>query len=290
MTNLWRHFEVWRAAWQAQTHLPAGPAPRGRELDFLPAVLEIQESPPSPIGRAVTITIIAAVLVGILWATFGRVDIVAVAQGKIIPSGYSKVIQPLESGVITAIHVRNGQAVRTGEVLIELDPTISGADQERLVNELRAAKVDAARLRALLAGQTALDAPEGADPRYVALQQQRLRDQLAEHQARVEAAKFLVEERKAALEGTKADVARLEAIVPIHAQRVDAYQAMLAKAAMSKVEYMEAEEQLINKTQELAAQRQRLIQDTAALAEARQNAHALLSEFQQTHQAELTEA
>ena len=121
--------------------------------DFLPAALEIQQSPASPLGRAIMFTIMGCVAAGILWAYVDAVDILAVAQGKIIPSGHSKIIQPLESGVIRAIYVRDAQAVRAGEPLIGLDTTATGADQDRSKNELVSARVEAARLRAVLKGQ-----------------------------------------------------------------------------------------------------------------------------------------
>src|SRR5512146_550394 len=175
-----RHWTVWKAAWQAESSRQIGTAPGGRATEFLPAVLEIQHAPPSPIGRAILWTIMAVFTFGVLWATLGWIDIVATAQGKVIPSGYSKIIQPYETGVIAAIHVQDGQPVRKGEVLIELDPTQNRADQNRASNEYHAAKVDAARLRALIAGQPAFVAPPDSDPQYVLLQQQLLRDQLSE--------------------------------------------------------------------------------------------------------------
>src|ERR1700692_2497182 len=88
------------------------------ELAFLPAALEIAETPPSPIGRAVVATIIAIFCVAMAWATIGKVDIVVTANGKIIPSGRTKLIQPLEAGVVRAILVHDGQQVRAGESLI----------------------------------------------------------------------------------------------------------------------------------------------------------------------------
>jgi hemolysin D len=109
--------------------------PKGRELEFLPAVLELQESPPSPAGRSIIFLIIGLFTAALLWSVFGHIDIVAVAQGKIIPSDYSKVIQPLESGIIKKIHVREGRHVKSGDVLIELDATTTGADRERFSNE-----------------------------------------------------------------------------------------------------------------------------------------------------------
>jgi len=99
------------------------------ELAFLPAALEIVETPPSPIGRAIGATLVAVFCVALVWATFGHVDIVASASGKVIPSSRVKLIQPFETGVVRSIHVRDGQSVKAGEVLIELDPSITAAEQ-----------------------------------------------------------------------------------------------------------------------------------------------------------------
>lgn len=120
------------------------------ELEFLPAALEVIETPPSPAGRAVLWTIIAFFLIALLWACIGKVDIVAVAQGKIVPSGRVKVIQSLEAGVVKAIHVEEGQSVEAGRVLVELDSTLSEADRKRLHNEWLAAELDRVRLKILL--------------------------------------------------------------------------------------------------------------------------------------------
>lgn len=255
-------------------------------------MLEVQDAPPSPIGRAITWTIVAVFTVAILWATFGHLDVVAVAQGKIIPSGYSKVIQPViqqfESGIVRAIHVQDGQVVKKGDVLIELDPTQNRADQERAMNEHRAAKVEAARLRALIAGKAMFEAPPEGNPSYVLLQQQLLRDQLTEYQARMDAAQHLIDQRKAALDGTKENIRRLEATVPMETERAEAYRKLLDNQFVSRMDFLQFEEQRIDKAQELAGQKKKVIQDQAALAEAEKNYRALISEFQQSKQTELS--
>src|SRR6516162_9040425 len=95
--------------------LPALKLPDRRrefELAFLPAALEVLETPPSPVGRAVSITVISLFCLAFGWAIYADVDMVASAQGKIVPSGRSKVIQPLEMGVVRAIHVRDDQEVK----------------------------------------------------------------------------------------------------------------------------------------------------------------------------------
>src|SRR5215467_1487436 len=133
--------------------LPPGPnRPDKHQLAFLPAALEIVETPPSPIGRAIGVTIIALFGLALTWTSLGEVDIIAAAPGKIIPSGRTKVIQPFETGVVRAIHVRDGQSVNVGEVLIELDPTMNEAERNHLRSDLISAQLDVARLRAGLSG------------------------------------------------------------------------------------------------------------------------------------------
>jgi len=120
------------------------------EIAFLPAALEIVESPPSPTGRAIGVTIIALFCLALAWAAFGKIDIVASAPGKIITSGRTKTIQPYETGVVRAIHVRDGMAVKAGDVLIELDTTMNLAERDHIKSDLIAAQLDIARLRAAL--------------------------------------------------------------------------------------------------------------------------------------------
>src|SRR5258708_1570936 len=114
---------------------------------FLPAALEIVDTPASPAGRAVALVIIAIFCVSLAWASLGKIDIVASASGKIVPSGGTKVIQPFETGIVRAIHVRDGQHVNAGEVLIELDPTINESERNHFQADLTAAKLEIARLK-----------------------------------------------------------------------------------------------------------------------------------------------
>lgn len=284
-----RHWTLWKTAWQAESSRSDGSAVSGGLVaEFLPAVLETQQVPPSPIGRAILWTILAAFTTAGLWTAVGRIDIVATAQGKIIPSGYSKIIQPYESAVIAAIHVQDGQAVKQGDVLIDLDSTLNRADYDRVFNEYQAARVDAARLRALVKGRATFEAPSGADEAYVVLQQQLLQDQLAEYHAKLAAAQHLVDQRLAAMEQTRENILRLEATVPMEVERTEVYKRLLEHEAVSKMDFLQAEEQRIDKVQELAGQKKKLQQDQAALAEAEKHFRAMALEFQQMKQAELS--
>jgi hemolysin D len=159
------------------------------ETEFLPAALEIVETPPSPAGRIIAGSISAFLVIAVFWAIFGSVDIIATAPGKIVPTGRTKVIQPLESGVVHAIHVQDGQHVRAGDVLIEIDTTISAAERDRLTSEHMQAMLDVARLKAALDlngdPATSFVPPQGATETQIALQETLLTNQVDEIRAKL---------------------------------------------------------------------------------------------------------
>ena len=107
------------------------------DYEFLPEAIEIEETPPSPFGRILLWAIVLLIVGAFLWSYFGKVDEEVVARGKVIPDGMVKVIQPSETGVIRAIHVEEGQRVKEGDLLIELDPTITQAEVEAQRNHSR---------------------------------------------------------------------------------------------------------------------------------------------------------
>src|SRR5437764_4457195 len=198
---------------------------REHELAFLPAALEIVETPPSPIGRAIGATIIAVFVLAVAWACLGTVDIVASAPGKIVPSGRSKIIQPFEIGVVRGIHVHDGDIVKAGQVLIELDPTINAAERERLQGDLIAAQLDIARLRAALAdGRDPVadfHPPVEASPALVATQRQYLISQIAEHRSKIAALDRQLAQKEAEQATSAATIAKIEALIPLLRAQVD---------------------------------------------------------------------
>jgi hemolysin D len=119
----------------------------GRDREFLPAALEILETPPPPLPVAMMATICVFALAALIWSWFGRLDVHAVAAGKIETAGYSKVIEPLDPGRIAANHVEAGQAVKAGDLLLELDPAEAKADALAAQDALDAGLAEIARRR-----------------------------------------------------------------------------------------------------------------------------------------------
>ena len=241
---------------------------REHEIAFLPAALEITESPPSPIGRAIGASIIAAFCVALLWASFGSVDIVATATGKIVPGGRTKLIQPFETGVVRAIHVRDGQSVKAGDVLIELDPTMTEADQERQRSDLLAAELEVARLRAALTEDplTAFRSPQGASAAEIEMHRQFLISQRAEQNAKLAEIERQQGQKEAERATTSASAAKLQATIPVLQERVDIRKGLVDKALASKVVYLSEYQELVGLQQDLVLQQSRLHEADAAIA------------------------
>jgi hemolysin D len=141
------------------------PAVSGRDREFLPAALEILETPPPPLPIALIAIICAFALAALAWSFFGRLDVHAAAPGKIETAGYAKVIEPLDPGKVAAIHVETGETVKAGDLVLEIDPAEATADAASARDALDAGLAEAARRRYAIEAVKAAQAQEasGAD-------------------------------------------------------------------------------------------------------------------------------
>jgi hemolysin D len=148
-----RYATIFSNVWKIRKDLDP-PHRLPHEAQFLPAALELQETPVSPAPRIVAWLLMSFALIAVLWAIFGQIDVVATAQGKIVPNAGSKLIQPIETATVKAIHVIDGQAVKAGQVLVELDATMAQADSTRTANDLTRAKAISSQATMRGAGET----------------------------------------------------------------------------------------------------------------------------------------
>ena len=260
-----RHIAVWRSAWALEKLRPKFAARTADELAFLPAVIEIVETPASPAGRATGAAIVALFATALAWSWYGQVDIHATAQGRIIPAGKTKTVAPVETATVKAIHVADGDHVAAGQMLIELDPAAPESDVVRLSRERLELQVTVARLRALLDGRDDFEAPADASAALISMHRQQLRQRLADHRATMEALEHERRQKEAERRGTLADRARLEQTVPLLEERSRTTREMSAKGYESRTEYLKVQQDFIDRRQELEAAQQKLEQDDSAI-------------------------
>ncbi|MBB5018373.1 hemolysin D [Chitinivorax tropicus] len=279
-----RYAQVWQAAWQNRHHM-APPARTTHELAFLPAHLELQETPVHPAPRLAMRLIILLLVIVLAWATLGKLDIVAVAPGKVVPNDRVKVVQPLDTGVIKAIHVRDGQTVKAGQILIELDATATGADltkadEARLTASLTTARVDALMQALAKGGDLVWPAPVNIPTARLQAEQQLARAQLAEFRSKDATLQAELQKRRAELLTTQELVVKLEQTLPISKERAEDYKRLLEQNFVSRHGYLDQEKERIGLEKDLSAQRSRVMELTASIRAQETQLQSFKAEFQ----------
>lgn len=289
-----RYATIFRHVWSERKKLD--PVPRlPHEAQFLPAALELQESPVSPVPRVAMWLLIGFALIALLWAIFGHIDVVAVAHGKIVPNDRTKVIQSFDTATVRAIHVTDGQTVKAGDVLIELDATSTTADTTRTANDLTTARLQVARAKAMLAAVATVRLPslgkiDGVGKERLAQEQTILEGQHGEYQAKLARIDADIAKREAELRSTQEIVRKLEQTAPIAKQRAQDFRDLVEKNFISKHGYLEKEQLRIEQEADLATQRSRLKELAAALQEGRSQRIALVAETRRLALDSLNEA
>ncbi|MHB1094004.1 HlyD family type I secretion periplasmic adaptor subunit [Thiobacillus sp.] len=267
-----RYAKIFRHAWLRRNETDT-PALQAHEAQFLPAALSLRDTPVHPAPRIALWLIMAFALIALLWAAFGRIDVVATAVGKIIPNDRTKVIQPMETAVVKAIHVRDGQEVKLGQLLIELDATSAVADSDRLRDEALDARLEALRAQALLSALERAAPPElkplaGVGAERLLAEQSQASGQYQEYQARQLQLQAEIARRRAELQATREQVDKLEQTVPIARQRAQDYLKLMKEKFISRHGYLEREQARIEQEQDLASSRSHVLEVRAELVEA----------------------
>lgn len=220
---------------------------RSSEPDFLPAALEVIDRPVSPTWRATAWVLLAGIVALMGWLVFGRVDIVASAPGRIIPTDDVKLVQAANTGVVRRIYVHDGDSVRRGEPLIDLDPTVSTAEESQAEKALLAADLDVARDRAIadaLAGKGIHFAPPAAAPPDIAETQRKLIEaQVAEVDAETAGLAAARQSALADARGAAEKMRTLDETGPILDREVSAMNGLSAKGYAPGLRLLELERQ-----------------------------------------------
>ena len=283
ISDLLGHYKaVIGAAW-AHRHELAGPARLADEAAFLPAALSLQATPPHPAPRRAIWAIVGLFTLAILWACFGQVDIVAVAPGRIVVSEGTKQIQPLETSVVKAIKVQDGDKVKAGQVLIELDPTSAKADNSRVIQERAGALSEAWRTQALLDALNkksqvktpalpaeASSADSGLSGNELNMARNQLEAEWQNIKAQQAKLQAEIDTKKAELETVREQVAKLKATLPIVQKREEDFSTLATQGFVSQHAGQDRTRARIEMEQDLANYRARREETKAEIAQAEQ--------------------
>ncbi|HEX8989654.1 MAG TPA: HlyD family type I secretion periplasmic adaptor subunit [Rhodocyclaceae bacterium] len=258
-------------------------------LDFAPGLLRIQESPPAKLPRTVAYVVMILFVLLIAWAVFGKLDIIASAEGRLVPQTYVKIVQPADAGIVQEILVHEGEKVAAGQVLMRMDTKMAQADQKTVEGELALRSLQLRRIDAELAGQPLVQADD--DPpdlfRQVAAQyrdrRQAYEDALGQAKEGLRKAQ---REHAAALEV----LAKLQETTPILKQQADAFADMGKDGFAPQVTVRDKQREYLEKSRELSAQHETVASLAASVAAAGRQVAQTTSRYRSELQNERIEA
>lgn len=225
------------------------------ETEFLPAALEVLETPPSPVGRALLWTFFILIISIVVWTFVGHVDEIAVAPGKLIPVGYVKTVQAEDKGVVKAIHVKEGQKVSQGQLLLELDTTFTAADMARLKKEVAYYRLEIERLTAEMEDRVFMPQKDpDLEDKDISFQLGLYHSRLAEYKTKLAAAEFNVSQSEASLRSSRANYEKYSSLYEIAREKERRIEQLVSENAVSTFTLFDHQAKRLELEHSMAAQ------------------------------------
>jgi hemolysin D len=272
---------------KAKPVLKLVPKLTAEEREFLPATIELIETPFSPTLRFTAWALCGLIAAAIIWASLAHIDMVAVADGKVVPLGQVKVVQPLETAMIRAIHVDEGDHVKSGDLLVDLDPTEARADLDALIYNLAQAALDAEVARVLLTRNVdePFHGPEGADPVMVEQSHGQAQREIEKQLATIAGFEADMAQKDAALYANDAQIERAQLTLPLLEEKNETAKGLYDKQYGTRPPVLDSEQALVEKRAELKSAQHNVYQ----LEAERRSIEAKLAEAKAGYLADATD-
>lgn len=258
-------------------------------LDFAPGLLAIQESPPAKLPRAVMYAVATLFLILLAWSIFGKLDIIASAEGRLVPQNYVQIVQPADAGIVKDILVKEGEYVKAGQVLMRMDTQLAHADEKEVGSELALKKLQLRRVDAELAGQPLARKPGDQGEFYRTVEAQYLDHQMAYRDALTQAQEGF-DKAQRDYQAAQENLTKLQEITPILKEQADSYAAMGQEGYAPKVTVQDKQRDYIEKAQDLRAQEATVQSLHAAVIQAKAQLAEVRSKYRSELQNERVEA
>ena len=258
-------------------------------LDFAPGLLSIQESPPARLPRAVMYTVGVLFVILLLWAIFGKLDIIASADGHLVPETYIKIVQPSDAGIVQEILVKEGDQVKQGQVLMRMDTQLARADEKTIANDLALRTLQLRRIDAELTGKALV--MQRDDPKDLFLQiESQYRDHRQSYVDVLEQAQEALKKSQHEYDSAREVLTKLQQITPILKQQADSYADMGKDGYVPQMTVLDKQRDYLEKSQDLRAQQATIASLEAAVNQSKKQIDQITSKYRSDLQNERVEA
>ena len=256
--------------------------------DFSPPLLRIQEKPPAPLAGWM-LRLLLALLTGLLlWTVFGRLDIVAVADGKLVPSSYLKIVQPAEQGIVKEILVTEGEAVKERQVLIRMDPALTTADVKSMQAEYHYKQIALRRIDAQMGGARLSRAKDDPADLYPQVEAQYVANVRAYENALAQE-RSLLEKARHDLAGAQATKAKLEQVLPHYVEQEKAFEKLGRDGFAGRLMVTDKQRERIEKEQDLRTQESTIRSNQALIEQSESKIAQITADYRRQLQTERVE-
>ena len=264
------------------------PGANADPAQFAPALAQLQEHSPSPLGLGMLYTVLALVCATLTWSALAQLDVVAVAEGKLVPAGYLKIVQPMDSGVVREILVSEGEAVSAGQVLARMDATLSRAEGRALAVEYHTRRLGVRRIDAQLADRALAPAPEDPPAIYAQV--------AAQSAANVRAFRNALAQERAVLEKARHDLkaaeevrGKLLAVLPHYREQELAFEKLAKDGFAGRLLATDKTRERIEREQDLRAQEAAIASARATIEQSEKRLGQISAEYRRQLQTERVE-
>jgi hemolysin D len=257
-------------------------------LDFAPDLLAIQERPPQRLPRTLLLTVAALIGLLILWSVFAKLDIIATAEGRLVPLTFTKVVQPADAGVVSEILVKDGDKVTQGQVLMRLDARLSQADTKALGTDVAMRRLTLRRIDAELADRKFLPGKDERMDLYVQVEGQ-FRARRQAYLDAVAQENEALNKARADLQGSQQVLRKLTQTLPSYKQSAEAYKKLVQEGFVGELAAAEKNREAVEKEQDLKAQDANVSSLQASIAQSERKIIGLRSSYRSQLQNERAE-
>jgi hemolysin D len=258
-------------------------------LDFAPGLLSIQESPPARLPRAVMYTVGVLFVILLLWAFFGKLDIIASAEGHLVPETYIKIVQPSDAGIVQEILVREGDQVKQGQILMRMDTQLAKADEKTIANDLALRSLQLRRIDAELANKALVKKHDDPNDLFRQIESQ-FRDHRQSYDDVLEQAQEALKKSQHEYDSAREVLTKLQQITPILKQQADSYADMGKDGYVPQMTVLDKQRDYLEKSQDLRAQEATVSSLAAAVNQAKKQIDQITSKYRSDLQNERVEA
>ena len=257
--------------------------------DFLPEILALQEEPPSPLPRFVLWTVLALIGAFSVWACVGKLDVVAVAEGRFVPKSQLRIVQPAEGGVMTELLVKEGERVLGGQVLARMDVRAAEADAATAQNEAALKRLQLRRIDAELAGRP-LELRPGDPPRLHAQVEAQRAARVHAHEAGLAEQRTVIARSRREMQAAEETHAKLAGTLPVLIEQQQAFEKLARDGYAGKLMAAQRKRERLEAEQDLRAQEHRVEGARAAIDQGERRVAQVAAAYRAQLQGERVEA